>query len=297
MPNPNRVVDGTDLSIDMAEERLLCHRDYLAHCLRWSYVCKTMLKGHRYKTDRVLDVGCGSDLPLPRLLHSNRMLCEYVGIDYNNADKFYDRNWGRMDVTTYGDTIFPRDIKMRKDDTYTVKGGEKHHKLPTIITSFEVAEHTLAKHAVNMIKGFHKIAVASGGAEVIMSTPCWDVKHTAANHLNEMKHGALGFVLEEAGFEIMHNFGTFGSISDYKDALFKKYGEGVKQFFEDCREYKDSNVLSNMFCSPFPELSRNSIWHLRPASPDYTRKFPHITELKTPWASSEDWENLNFNNV
>ena len=288
-----KIIDGTDLSLDMAEERGILHRDYITHCLRWSYVAMMMHRGSRYKTSRILDVGCGSDLPLPRLLHSNRLLCEYVGIDYNAANKFHERNWGSMPVTTYGNTIFPRDIQMKADGTYTVKKSEVRHDLPNLITCFEVLEHVEAKHAVTMIKGFFKLACASDG-EVVLSTPCWNVTNTAKNHVNEMKHAALGFVLEEAGFEIMHNYGTFGSISEYRDALFKTY-PGVEAFFNDCRKYHDTNVLANMFCSPFPGLSRNSIWHLRPAREGYVRKFDHISELKTPWASSEDWENLDFN--
>lgn len=290
-----RNIDHTDLSIDMAEERGVLHRDYITHCLRWSYVAMMMHKGSRYKNARILDVGCGSDLPLPRLLHSNRLLCEYVGIDYNDASKFHERNWGSMDVTTYGNVIFPRDITLKSDGTYFVKKSETLHDLPNLITCFEVLEHVKAKHAVSMVKAFHKIAV-KGGAEVIASTPCWNVKNTAKNHVNEMKHMALGALFEDVGFEVMHNYGTFGSISDYKDAMFKKY-PGIEPFFEDARKYHDTNVLANMFCTSFPELSRNSIWHLRPAKEGYVRKFPMLADIKEPWASSEDWRNLDFNNV
>lgn len=284
-----RNIDGTDLSIDTAENRGLLHRDYIAHCLRWSYVAKLMHAKSRYKTARILDVGCGSDLPLPRLLHSNRLLCEYVGIDYNGASKFHERNWGSMPVKTYGKAIFPRDIKV-SGDKYSVKGRDEQHDLPNLITCFEVLEHVEAKHAVNMIKGFHRLAV-KGGAEVIASTPCWNVKNTADNHVNEMRHAALGAVFEDVGFEVMHNYGTFGSISEYKDALFKAY-PGVEPFFNKAREYHDTNVLANMFCTAFPHLSRNSIWHLRPAKDGYQRKFPQLSEVATPWASSDDWENL-----
>lgn len=285
-----RIIDGTDLSADAAEERRLIHRDLIAHCLRWSYVAKMLHQGSRYKTTRILDVGCGSDLPLPRLLHTNRLLCEYVGVDYNDASKFYERNWGSMNVTTYGNVIFPRDLKLQGNGVYSVKNSDTLHPLPNLITCFEVLEHVQAKHAVSMVKGFHKLAV-KGSAEVVLSTPCWNVKNTAKNHVNEMRHAALGAMLEDVGFEVMHNYGTFGSISEYKDALFKAY-PGVEPFFNKAREYHDTNVLANMFCTAFPHLSRNSIWHLRPAKDEYQRKFPQLSEVATPWASSDDWENL-----
>jgi len=285
-----KIIDGTDLSIDMAENRGVLHRDYIAHCLRWSYVAKIMHAGSRYKDARILDVGCGSDLPLPRLLHSNRLLCEYVGIDYNAAAKFHERNWGSMDVTTYGSTIFPRDIQLKTGGNYVVKKSDQRHKLPNLITCFEVLEHVSSKHARCMVEGFHRIATL-GKAEVILSTPCWNVTATAKNHVNEMRHAALGAMIENAGFEVMFNFGTFASITEYKDALFKEY-PGMEAFFNASRAYHDTNVLANMFCTPFPHLSRNSIWHLRPAGSGYKRKFPQLSEVKEPWASSDDWQNL-----
>jgi hypothetical protein len=35
-------IDNTHLSIDQAEERGFIHRDYIAHCLRWTHVAKWM---------------------------------------------------------------------------------------------------------------------------------------------------------------------------------------------------------------------------------------------------------------
>ena len=37
-------IDNTHLSIDQAEERGFIHRDYIAHCLRWTHVAKWMGK-------------------------------------------------------------------------------------------------------------------------------------------------------------------------------------------------------------------------------------------------------------
>lgn len=292
MPDPNRVIDNTHLSIEKSIERGVVHRDMLCHVLRWTYIANVMRKGGRYKEDRVLDVGCGVDVPLACLLHSNRLIVdEYVGVDYNPKGKFTDRNFGRMPVSLYGGTIFPRDFTLNKDGTYCVKNSETRHKLPTVVAMLEVWEHVLSKHGVAMLKAFHKIATA-GNSEVFLSTPCWDTIHLAANHIAETKHAALGAVIEDLGFEIMENHGTFGSIREYKDALFEKYGEGMRQFFEDQRAYHDSNTLSNMFCNPFPELSRNSIWRIRPAKEGYVRKFPMLADIKTPWASSTDWQEL-----
>ena len=49
MPDPGRSIDKTHLSIDQAEERGFIHRDYLAHCFRWSHVVKHLGKKKLYK--------------------------------------------------------------------------------------------------------------------------------------------------------------------------------------------------------------------------------------------------------
>ena len=43
MPNPKRKIDKTMLSIDNAESRGFLHRDYIAHCLRWTHVTKYLM--------------------------------------------------------------------------------------------------------------------------------------------------------------------------------------------------------------------------------------------------------------
>src|SRR5574343_1447146 len=76
-------IDTTYLSIDNAEERGFLHRDYIAHCLRWSHVCKQLTKSKKYTTARILDIGCGRELPMAKMLYSSRFTPEkYFGVDY-----------------------------------------------------------------------------------------------------------------------------------------------------------------------------------------------------------------------
>ena len=71
-----KTVDTTYLSVDQATERGFLHRDYIAHCLRWSHVIKYLGTSARYKTAKILDVGCGKEMPLAKSLHSSRMAPE-----------------------------------------------------------------------------------------------------------------------------------------------------------------------------------------------------------------------------
>ena len=87
MRNEARLLDKTFLSLDLAEERRLVHRDYIAHCFRWSHVVKFLNQKHRYKDAVVLDVGCGKEMPLAKLLYVNKMTpTYYVGVDANKFE-------------------------------------------------------------------------------------------------------------------------------------------------------------------------------------------------------------------
>ena len=84
MQDRGRAIDKTHLSCEQAEERGFLHRDYIAHCLRWSHVVKHLGIKNRYKTAQILDIGCGKETPLIKTLYTMRMTPEvYVGVDYN----------------------------------------------------------------------------------------------------------------------------------------------------------------------------------------------------------------------
>ncbi len=175
MSNPTRQYDKTHLSIDMAEERMIVHRDYLAHCLRWSHVCKFLMQQHRYKTARILEAGCGREMPLPRMIYSNRMSgAEYVGVDINRLEcpemlKTAARG-GKMKLWLMGET-----------DAGTIKVEELPWK-PNVIVSLEVWEHMAPSLALRMIRNLK--ALADRDCTLFLSTPCWNGS-AAANHINE----------------------------------------------------------------------------------------------------------------
>src|SRR6478752_3358418 len=102
-----KAIDNTHLSIDQAEARGFIHRDYIAHCLRWTHVAKYLQS--KYKDARVLDVGCGVDLPMARLLYSSRLIVnDYVGVEYNKSHKFKMEPFhsGKFPISAYGSMDF-----------------------------------------------------------------------------------------------------------------------------------------------------------------------------------------------
>lgn len=300
-------IDNTHLSIDQAERRGFLHRDYIAHCLRWSHVCKYINLKQRYKTARVLDIGCGIDLPLAKMLYSSRLIVQdYVGVDYNKTDKLdmSPFHTGKMSVSAYGNVDAAKDIHLGQGavNAYSVGSYQDDesnvHTYPSIITCFEVLEHIEPEHCRRMLQFFHEILGHKDGEATdrngvaFISTPCWD-PHTgaAANHVSEIKYHALGALIEDLGFVIENHYGTFASQKDYK----KDLPPEEAKLFNRMSEYYDSNYMATIFAPLYPEKSRNCLWKIRPIKEgeEYERKFDKLIEVNSPWTSSESWSGLN----
>lgn len=250
MSNPNREIDKTHLSIDQAEERGFIHRDYLAHCLRWSHVVKHLGKKQAYKTAHILDIGCGKETPLIKTLYTMKMTPEvYVGVDYNKPvkqeihDKIYDKmGGGNFDLHWNVDAS---ESNRFRDLDFT----------PTLITCFEVLEHVTHEKVLGIIDNIKSISTRD--TTVFISTPCFNGK-AAANHINEMTYDFMYDLMEEH-FVIEDKWGTFASQRDIEPAL---TGDSLQCAYESLKDYYDSNILSVIFAPLFPSKSRNCLWKL-----------------------------------
>lgn len=301
-------IDNTHLSIDTAEERILVHRDYIAHCIRWSHVVKFLLQKHAYKTCRVLDIGCGVDVPMARLMLSNRIApLEYIGVDYNHSSKFKTDIFAntRFKPTTFGSVDFANDKCVWFDEAadgqtcINIKGdnGEDYFAIPNVLTCFEVLEHIEPEHVIRTLKRvkyiMEKASDFSGNIPTFfMSTPNWNVTDTADNHVNEMKNEALGWLLEELGFAIVEQYGTFASKRDYAHLIASRFGQDAFRVFDRLNDYFDSNLAANLFAPLFPREARNCFWRLSIARQGYERKYDNIRNLHEPWTSSDNWRDL-----
>ncbi len=251
------------------------HRDYLAHCLRYSHVASHLQEQRRHLTAHVLDVGCGREAPLARLMFSMMMTHStgsYTGVDYGKVE--------------WPDSI-PEDTKRFKAK-FIGKSDFAKVSLPRstydVITCFEVLEHVEAAHAFEMLRRMRKLLARDGFAFV--STPCYDARVGAAkNHVNEMSFSAFKALLQLAEFEVAAVWGTFASQKDYK----KDMTSGQREVFDALSSYYDSGVISCMFAPMFPSKSRNAIWRLRPgAGPRIGRAMAEAVAKKGE-ASSSRW--------
>lgn len=271
-------VDKTYLSVDNAEERGFIHRDYIAHCLRWSHVLKRLNEKKNYQTARLLDIGCGRELPLAKSLYSSRFIVKkYYGVDVGPIED--------AALSTFDSGKFP--LKVWDDtDVMELDASDFDDKPINYATMFEVAEHVEPLHLIRILKHVRSLMAPNG--TFFVSTPCYNWKDCAANHVNEMTYDAFGAMLEGTGWSIQKVFGTFASIADYQHLLRPEQ----KLQFDLLREYYDSNFLSIIFAPLFPGHSRNCLWELRPSAKIHPRRFPKIQDCKTPWGSSANWEDM-----
>lgn len=302
--NPERKFDNTHLSIDLAEARGFIHRDYLAHCLRWSHIAKAGHKGE-YKAHRWLDIGCGKDLPLARMLNTNRIAPTegyFIAVDINELTMHPDLVKSKFQPKLFGKSPFVESTKAVRADvhkgpgTLTVKGsdGTEHEfDQPNFIVCLEVLEHVTPLYSRQMMAKM--LELIDVGGTVFISTPCWDPEVGAAdNHINEMTYHALGAMLESVGFAIVGHWGTFASQRDYKARLELEENKAVKEVYERLSGYYDSNVIANIMAPMFPAHSRNVLWELKRKSEvsGYESQFLPLEAQEERWTSSHQWWQL-----
>lgn len=241
-------IDNSCLSVDNAEDRGFIHRDYIAHALRWSHVTKYLTLGDKHLEADVLDIGCGVELPLARMMYSSRMSHDtgsYTGIDINKLRRPESiPPLGRFNLNLLGETNFVE------------------AKLPfatfDCIVCFEMLEHVEPEMSFATLARIH--SVLKDGGVAFISTPCYDPKMGAAvNHINEMSYAAMKALILAIGFEIEAVYGTFASQRDYIKLLTK----AQREIWDKLIAYYDANLVSCIFAPLFPEQSRNCIWRLK----------------------------------
>ena len=271
-------IDNTHLSVDQAEERGFLHRDYIAHCLRWTHVAKYLNLKSRYKTASILDIGCGKDMPLAKMLMTMRMAPQYyLGVEYNQIEipKMFEK------------TKFKPNIVSGMDFT---KLGELGNGFNYSVC-FEVLEHVEPLKAIEILHHLPKFLKSESVSW--FSTPCWDEKVGAAdNHVNEMTYVAFGSLLEEMGYKILNKWGTFASLKDYKHKLLTIIDWNI--MFTKLSGYYDTNYLSTIFAPMFPEYSRNCLWETQYVGKLKLeeRQFTQITQLEGRLGSSAKWRDI-----
>lgn len=235
----------TQLYIDKAEDRGIVHRDYLAHCLRWTHILKYAKIGMN-----ILDVGCGVNAPLANMFYTNRYKPNlYCGIDMRRIEPTIKWN-------------FPHHLQHEFDVTLE---ADWDHLMETvsnkwdIITCFEVIEHMEKADGIRLLENIAAYGDYSllCNPFIFISTPIFNGS-AAANHVHEWEYDELYCEIEKL-FKIENVFGTFASQRDILPVL----SESEREVWNKLRAYYDSNVLSILLAPLHPKYSRNAIWRVR----------------------------------
>jgi cyclopropane fatty-acyl-phospholipid synthase-like methyltransferase len=245
----NKIYNTTDLDPETTFERHVFHRDQFAHYLRWSHILKVINARKDRDTLNLVDFGCGKG-NLAEVLYRNRLsIASYVGLDIRQKtidsanEKFKNVDWIRF-----------QQADLVKDEV--IFFGD-------IVCSFEVIEHVGKENAPTFLKNFRDMG--RDDATYFLSTPNYDPEvGPAQNHvyngmINEFDHFELAKLIEEAGFEIVHKYGTFASVKDYKNLL----SPAQYEVYTQLKEYYNADLISVLMAPMFPEQSRNCLWELK----------------------------------
>jgi SAM-dependent methyltransferase len=264
----DRDFDQTALREGGNHEQIL-HRDYSAHFFRWSFA-RRFIK----PSDSVLEVGCGPDAPLWKLLFRNMQphARRYVGVDLNKTV-----------VTKHQHSMFLPEFNFVKDFKKVPKLVIDRFGAPApdfdVAVNFEVIEHMLPEHGATLLKGIWH-CLKPGGV-LLLSTPCYDGRRHAANHIHEYTVPELQKAIEKAKFVVERRFGTFMDTRELKhigrhvksDGLppdtpwaEEEVADALKIASTLLGAYYDNDALSCIFAPAFPNNARNNLWVCRKPS-------------------------------
>jgi 2-polyprenyl-3-methyl-5-hydroxy-6-metoxy-1,4-benzoquinol methylase len=234
-----RRFDQTQLT--ESAKAMTVHRDYAAHWFRWGFAHRFHKKGVRS-----LEVGCGQDQPLIKVLcHSQAHVPSlHVAVDLNAIKKKTAIAW----VRTHDEFNFVDDWK---------KLG-KEHGLATfdVVTCFEVIEHMSKPDGRRLLAGIH--ALLKKGGTALVSTPVYNEKHMAANHLHEYRFQELQEELEAAGFVVRSVHGTFMTSQAIKRVCTKE----ERALVDELSAFYSWDVLANFLAPKYPAAASNCCWVL-----------------------------------
>ena len=230
--DPNRLYDKTSLKIFKYEG---VHRDYIAHAFRWGFVSTRLV---RQQQTRILDIGCGVDTPLVKVLASRILYVpkSYLGVDLNAFKPPFNYKWSSFKP------------KFNFSENYAqIKGPFD------LITCLEVVEHMRMPAVRKLLRGAASLLAPDG--RLVVSTPVFNGK-AAKNHINEMTVPQLAAELAAAGWQVEKRFGTFMNVNELK----KVAGPAENAVAQKLREYYSDEIISCFLAPLHPDNARNNIW-------------------------------------
>lgn len=219
-------------------------QSYLEHFFKYGINKKPFIIHEQ--TD-VLDVGCGPDRPMLLALfgggHPVPLPRSYTAVDMN-----------RIKSTSHARTrLYPETNFIEAHERICEERGPFD-----LITNFEVIEHMPVKQGKRLLEAFFNVITIDG--YLLLSTPVYDGKARAKNHVHEWGIEELQEAIEAAGFEVEARYGTFANVKQ----LQKVCTPEEKALMFRLGEYYGNDVLSTFLAPLYPNASRNNIWVCKP---------------------------------
>lgn len=215
------------------------NRDYAAHFFRWGFATSYISNG-----DKVLDIGCGPDQALFRVLCHRvqsvpkKLLC----VDYDDVAPVSMCKWF--------------DLRPRFD--FTRRWKELASEGPfDVIVCYEVIEHMQVASGRKLLAGARELLKPDG--RFLLSTPVYDGKHMAHNHIHEYGLEELAKEIAKARLRVISRYGTFMSANDIKRHVRADH----KEVWGALRAYYSDEVLACFLAPLYPDHSRNNMWVLK----------------------------------
>ncbi len=218
------------------------HRDYSAHFFRWSFARRFIRATHN-----VLEVGCGEDRPLSKILTGGAAahVNHYTGVDLN---KLKPSNSQRL--TFIGEFNFVtryRELLKARPEGFDV------------VVNYEVIEHMKVEHGAALLKAM--FACTKPGGTLLLSTPVYDGTRHAANHIHEYTIPELQQQITRVGYVITRRFGTFMDIKHIGKVPPTGCSQAaVGEVRAALEQYFDNDAISNIFGPLHEEYARNNVW-------------------------------------
>lgn len=238
-----KMIDGFNVtSLTSKTHGYTVHRDYAGHFFRWSVAQRHINPGMR-----VIDVGCGPEMPLLNVLarfpHPTSIPGSYVGIDLNTFEMPFHTKWAEL---CSGVSVFSLDPR---------KIGPAD-----VVVCFEMLEHMEKDRGVQLLEWLRD-AVAEDGI-VLLSTPSFSGRALPKNHVYEWEYQELMDQLVDTGFTIEKVWGTFMTLPRLKKGIERQHPE-LMGVHDELLSYYSGEVMSTVFAPLFPELASNCLWKLK----------------------------------
>lgn len=231
----DREFDTTQLRAGVHARRV--NRDYAAHFFRWGFALKFI-----DRTSTVLEIGCGQDCPLVGVMQGSLTSFpkRYLGIDLNKVQDKPRFQW----------------CEIKDEFNFIARASEIQEKFDVCVC-YEVIEHMDKDNGLKLLKAIRSKMKSS--SVFILSTPVYNEKHMAANHIHEYRFAELEEHIKTAGLSVESVHGTFMSANAMKRACTKE----ELSILSELNEFYPWEVLANFLAPKYPQHASNCAWVLR----------------------------------